>query len=370
MVKLRISYLFTKGLKMINDEQKKAYYQALLNKDKEYEGIFFVGVKTTGIFCRPTCTARKPKFESCDFFNTAQEALQASFRPCKRCDPLMYPESNKIIQTLIDAVQKDPSKRWAEKDLKKFAIDASTVRRQFKKRFGMTFVSYARAIRVGLAMKQIKTGGSVMEAQVLTGYESSSGFRDAFSKVMGTLPKASAQNQFLRADWLDTPLGTIIAIADDQFLYLLDFVNRKGLEREIERLSTTTKMQIVPGQSKAITLIKGELEQYFSGNLKEFKTPLYLPGTPFQQLVWSELKKIPFRQTCSYSELAAKIQKPTARRAVARANGANQFVIVIPCHRVVNSNGKLGGYSAGIARKEWLLKHEKTMNQEIIKKDS
>src|SRR5688572_5460580 len=131
---------------MITAETKLEYYQALINKKAEYEGVFYVGVKTTGAFCRPTCPARKPKFENCEFYETPQQALLASFRPCKRCRPLSNPNQvSKLIRTLVDAVESYPEKRWTEMDLRELSIDGSTARRQFKKRFGMTFVKYARA---------------------------------------------------------------------------------------------------------------------------------------------------------------------------------------------------------------------------------
>jgi len=344
---------------MITAENKKEYYEALLAKNTEYEGVFFVGVKTTGVFCRPTCPARKPKLENCEFFESAQEALLASFRPCKRCRPLSHPNHvSKLIQKLVKAVEENPEKRWKDKDFEELAVDASTARRQFKKRFGMTFVEYARARRMGLAMKQIRKGEAVIEAQLSTGYESSSGFRDAFSRIMGAAPSKLGQSSILKAAWLDSPLGPMLAIANEEALYLLEFVDRRGLEREIERLRRKTKSAIIPGHTPAINSIEKELDLYFKGQLKEFKTSICLLGSPFQKHVWAELVKIPPGETRSYSEIANAIKRPTAFRAVARANGANQLAIIIPCHRVINSNGELGGYGGGLTRKEWLIKHE------------
>lgn len=338
---------------------KKTYYQALLTKNVEYEGVFYVGVKTTGIFCRPTCTARKPKFEHCEFFKTAEQALIASYRPCKRCQPLSHPNQvSKVIQRLVQAVEENPEKRWKDSDFRKLAVDASTARRQFKKRFGMTFVSYARARRMGIAMKQIREGHTVIDTQLAAGYKSGSGFRDAFSKIMGA-PPSSKNHAVLKAAWLDTPLGPMIAISNDELLYLLEFVERRGLEREVERLRARTKSAIIPGNTAPIDSIQKELSLYFNGKLTEFKTPLFYVGSPFQQRVWDELRKIPYGETLSYLGLAKAIGKPTASRAVARANGTNQIAIVIPCHRVINSNGELGGYAGGVSRKEWLLNHEK-----------
>ncbi len=345
---------------MITDENKAEYYQALLSKKTDYEGVFFVGVTTTGVFCRPTCPARKPKFENCEFFETAQQALLASFRPCKRCRPLSHPNQvSELVQMLVEAVEANPEKRWKDRDFQELCVDASTARRQFQKRFGMTFVEYARARRMGLAMKQIRAGDPVIEAQLSSGYESGSGFRDAFSRIMGMPPSKSGNHHVLKASWLDTRLGPVIAIADEERLYLLEFVDRRGLEREVERLRQRTKSAIVPGCTTPIDMVEKELHQYFAGKLSQFKTPLFLLGSPFQKHVWEELQKIPPGETRSYSDIAIAVGRPMAFRAVAQANGANQIAILIPCHRVINANGELGGYGGGLTRKKWLLNHEK-----------
>ncbi len=344
---------------MYSSNQKKQFYKALIEKNSEYEGIFYVGVKTTGVFCRPTCSARKPKFENCEFFNTTKEALVAAFRPCQRCRPLSHPNQvSFVVQTLVDAIEKNPEKRWKSSDFRQLSIDESTARRQFKKRFGMTFVEYARARRMGLAMKQIRSGHAVIDAQLLAGYESSSGFRDAFSRTMGSAPTQSS-NLILKAAWIDTQLGPMIAIADDMELYLLEFADRRGLEREIERLRKRMKAAIIPGETPVIKKITKELMDYFNGKNADFKTPLKLMGSDFQKSVWAALRKIPPGETRSYLDTAKAVGKPTAFRAVANANGANQLAIIIPCHRVINNNGELGGYGGGISRKQWLIDHEK-----------
>ena len=345
---------------MITLEIQKEYYQALLNKTTAYEGVFYVGVKTTGVFCRPTCPARKPKFEHCEFFETAQQALLASYRPCKRCLPLSQPRQvSTTVQQLVEAVEANPEKRWKGEDFQELSIHASTARRQFQKRFGMTFVEYARARRMGIAMKQIRAGHPVIDVQLATGYDSSSGFRDAFSRIMGVPPILSGTIRTLKASWLDTCLGPMLAIADEDALYLLEFVDRRGLEREIERLRQKTQAAIVPGVSSPISSIEHEVRAYFAGTLKVFQTPVHLLGTPFEERVWHELLKIPPGQTRSYADIAKALGQPSAFRAVARANGANQLAIIIPCHRVIQANGNFGGYGGGLARKRWLIEHEK-----------
>jgi AraC family transcriptional regulator of adaptative response/methylated-DNA-[protein]-cysteine methyltransferase len=213
---------------------------------------------------------------------------------------------------------------------------------------------------MGLAMKQTPAGDRIIEAQLNTGYESESGFQDAFFKIIEASPtKFNPQNKILQASWLNTKLGPMIAIADEAELYLLEFVDRRGLDRNIGKLRLRTKAVIIPGITDPIQSITLELESYFEGKLTQFKTPLHVLGSPFQKLVWDELMRIPYGQTRSYKEQAASIGKNRAYRAVANANGANQIAIVVPCHRIINSNGSLGGYGGGITRKEWLIEHEK-----------
>ncbi|TDL31319.1 bifunctional transcriptional activator/DNA repair protein Ada [Jeotgalibacillus sp. S-D1] len=352
---------------MITAELQREYYEALINKKSEYEGIFYAGVKTTGVFCRPTCPARKPKYENCEFFETAQEALLASFRPCKRCRPLSHPNHvSDVVRTLVEAVEENPEKRWRDADFRELSIDASTARRQFNKRFGMTFVEYARARRMGIAMKHIREGKPVIDAQLSTGYESSSGFRDAFSRIMGASPTLSGEHKVLKAAWIDTRLGPMLTIADDDGLYLLEFVDRRGLEREVERLRLKMKAAIIPGITPPIALIEEELTRYFNGELTHFTAPVHMTGSPFQLRVWGELLDIPAGETRSYADIAAALGKPTAFRAVANANGSNQLAIIIPCHRVIRLNGDLGGYAGGLTRKKWLLNHERKINSGVL----
>ncbi|HUQ53809.1 MAG TPA: trifunctional transcriptional activator/DNA repair protein Ada/methylated-DNA--[protein]-cysteine S-methyltransferase [Gammaproteobacteria bacterium] len=335
-------------------------YTALLGRDADYEGVFYVGVRTTGIFCRPTCPARKPKRENCEFFTDAQSALLAAYRPCARCRPLSHPnETSDVVRKLVAAVESDPTKRWRDADFDALAVHASTARRQFQKRFGMTFVEYARARRLGSAFKSIRAGERVIDAQLDAGFESSSGFRDAFARIMGAPPARSTRALF--AAWLDTPLGPMTAIADEEALYLLEFVDRRGLEREIERLRLRHKAGIAPGRTAPIIQIEQELADYFAGRSTTFETPIARSGSPFQNAVWDALLTIPPGETWSYAQLARVVGRPKAVRAAGTANGCNQLAIVIPCHRVITSAGELGGYAGGVPRKRWLLEHERRM---------
>lgn len=163
----------------------------------------------------------------------------------------------------------------------------------------------------------------------------------------------------LKKAFIKTPIGSMIAIASETALYLLDFADKKGINQEIEKLQIVTHSTIVNGYPAPITSIEAELTHYFSGSLTIFTTPLYLTGTPFQQRVWQELQKIQYGETCSYAQIAQALGKPKAYRAVARANSANILPIIFPCHRVIHATGSLSGYSGGAERKAWLLHHEK-----------
>ncbi len=158
---------------------------------------------------------------------------------------------------------------------------------------------------------------------------------------------------------LYTPVGAMIALADNKKLWALQFVEDGSLEQKLQVLGKQLQATITPQRNAIIDLIEAELQQYFTGNRKEFTVPMEIQGSLFQKLVWNELQTIPFAATRSYSEVASAIGKPGSHRAVGRANGANRFVVIIPCHRVIYIDSTVGGFNGGIARKQWLLHHEK-----------
>jgi AraC family transcriptional regulator of adaptative response/methylated-DNA-[protein]-cysteine methyltransferase len=239
-------------------------------------------------------------------------------------------------------------------------IDPSTARRQFRKYFGMTFQAYHRARRMGLALHEIRSGESVIGAQLDHGFDSASGFWEAFKQIFGTPPSRARQVDCLFARWIDTPLGAMLALADDAGLYLLEFVDRRGLAAEITAIRRKTGSFIVPGNNSHLEKIGEELKSYFAGTLNKFTVPLMVTGSPFEEAVWKLLQTIPPGKTWSYSQLAKKLDKPGASRAVGRANGRNCLAIIIPCHRVIRADGQLCGYGGGVWRKQWLLDHEQT----------
>jgi AraC family transcriptional regulator of adaptative response/methylated-DNA-[protein]-cysteine methyltransferase len=336
-----------------------AMYRALLNRDASFEGIFFVGVRTTGIFCRPTCSARKPARQNVDFFATSAEALHDGYRPCLRCHP-MDPgkRAPDLVERLQAEVERAPGGRLTDKELAGLSIDPSTARRQFKRHFGMTFQAYHRARRMGLALREVQRGGRVEEARDGSGFESASGFREAFSRIFGDAPSAVKDRSCLVAERIDTPLGTMLAVADDAGLRLLEFAERRALETELQILRRRLRTNVVPGEHPHLIAIRKQMSDYFSGRRMEFNLPLAPVGSEFQMRVWELLRSIPVAETRSYSWMAKELGALGGQRAVGRANGTNMISIVIPCHRVIRADGNLCGYGGGLWRKKWLIDHE------------
>lgn len=335
-------------------------YQALLDRDARFDGQAYVCVKTTGIFCCLTCPARKPKPENCTFQATVGACLEAGFRPCKRCHPLRpTATADPAVGALLAALDARPEYRWSEADVVRLGFDLSTVRRSFKRQFGMTFLEMARQRRLRDGFETLVDGGKVIDAQLEARFESASAFRAAFAKVLGRAPGQLGRKSLLMADWITTPLGDMIAVSSKSHLHLLEFVERKALKSEIAKLDKYAKGDLGIGKTAPTEQIKAELGAYFAGRCAKFSTPLALDGSPFSREVWQQLQRIPAGTTCSYSEIAARIGRPSATRAVARANGANQIALVIPCHRVIGADGALTGYGGGLWRKQQLLEIER-----------
>ncbi|MBI4861788.1 MAG: bifunctional transcriptional activator/DNA repair protein Ada [Candidatus Riflebacteria bacterium] len=334
-------------------------YRALCDRDSSFEGVFYAGVRTTGIFCRPTCPARKPRSDNVEYFPSSRDALHAGYRPCGRCRPL---EKNvrppALLRRLCEMIEESPT-RITDLDLERSGVDPSTARRQFLRHYGMTFQAYQRARRMGLALHEVRGGSAVIDSQLDSGFESASGFWQAFKKVFGVPPVRAGLIDCLQARWIDTPLGAMLAVADAAGLHLLEFVDRRGLEREVASLRKRTGWAIVPGNNAHLERIREELDRYFEGVDTTFTVPLVLHGSPFQVRVWELLRTIRPGETWSYARLAREAGRPSAVRAVGHANGHNRLALVVRCHRVIRADGSLCGYGGGIWRKRWLLDHER-----------
>jgi AraC family transcriptional regulator of adaptative response/methylated-DNA-[protein]-cysteine methyltransferase len=333
--------------------------QAYLQRDPAYDGIFFLAVRTTGIFCRPSCGARKPQPRNVDFFVTAREALFAGYRPCKRCSPLTaVGEPPAWVRRLLEEVDRSPDRRIPDSAVRSLGIDPLRARRYFQKNYGMTFQAYSRGRRLGKALEQIRKGENLDDVTLGHGFESHSGFREAFGKTFGISPGKARSADCITVTWVESPLGPLVAGATEKHLVLLEFTDRRMLEAQFVTLRKAFKRPIVPGENAVLRKLRAELVRYFAGELKKFTVPLEFPGSEFQRRVWTKLLQIPHGKTISYEELADRIHAPHAQRAVGHANGLNRIAIVIPCHRVVNKNGELGGYGGGLWRKQRLLELE------------
>lgn len=330
--------------------------EAFLERDPEFDGVFVTGVHTTGIFCRTTCSARKPLPENVSFFGTSHEALLSGYRPCLRCRPLepagTPPE---WLRSLLADLEADPARRWTDRDVRTRGLSPERVRRWFKKHHGMTFQAYSRARRLGAALGQVRIGDRVSQAAFEVGYDSLSGFQEAFRRYFGDSPTHLDRATVVHVDRITTPLGPMLVGASDSALCLLEFVDRRALASQISRIRTRLRAVFVPGTNDVIEETRRQLGDYFVGRLTTFDLPLELCGTDFQRDVWLALGQIPYGETRSYADTALAIGRGAAVRAVGRANGMNALAIVVPCHRVVGADGRLTGYGGGLWRKQRLL---------------
>ncbi len=331
-------------------------YDAMGKQSNLYEGVFITAVKTTGIFCRPSCRARKPKPKNVLFFDTAKEAIQHGYRPCKICKPMekMY-ETPGYIKSIMKELHESPFLRIKDMDLKKRGIEPDQIRRWFKKHHNITFHAYQRMLRINSAFKDIKRGESITNSAFNNGYSSLSGFSDSCRSIFGGSASESKHKITINITRFTTPLGPMFACATDEGICLLEFTDRKMLETEFKDLCKRLNAVILPGENDNLGRVQSELSEYFAGERRLFTVALHTPGTDFQQSVWKALQEIPYGETRTYKQQAIAVGNPNGVRAVASANGYNRVAIIIPCHRVIGSDGQLTGYGGGVYRKKWLL---------------
>lgn len=352
----------------------QAMYDALLRRDSDYEGRFIAAIKTTGIFCRPTCAARKPRPENVEYFAGPIEARHAGYRACRRCRPEEDVAAVRGVPAWVEELKHEvedrPERRITGRDLRARGLDPSTVRRAFLSHYGVSFQAFARSRRVGVALAAVREGSKLARASVSAGYSSESGLREAINRLLGSAPGSrggTARPGVVAARWIETPIGAMLALADDRGLRVLDFVDRRGLERHVVRTRARLGVVIAGQDHPHLDAIASELGSYFRGQstlgFGRAAPPVPLApavgGTAFQQSVWAQLRTIPPGRTRTYAQQAAAIGRPTAVRAVARANGENILGLIVPCHRVIGSDGSMTGYGGGVWRKRWLLEHER-----------
>lgn len=337
-------------------------YNIILNRDTSYENIFITAVKTTGIFCRPSCPARKPKMENVKFYNSINEAIINGYRPCKVCKPMEQAQiTPNYIKNILKELNDNPFLKIKDYDLRRRGIEPNTIRRWFKKHYNMTFQAYQRMLRINIGFNKISNGESVTNTAFDLGFESLSGFNSSYQNVVGNSPSQADKKSIINIIRFTTPLGPMFGCATTKGVCLFEFTNRRMLETEFKDLTKRLNAVILPGENHHLKQLKKEISEYFEGTRKTFTVALDAPGTTFQKGVWKILKMIPYGKTWSYQEQAIRLNAPKAVRAVANANGHNRISIIIPCHRVIGKDGNLIGYGGGLERKKWLLDFERNI---------
>ncbi len=332
----------------------KEKYDAI-SKNSPHDGSFVTGVITTGIFCKPSCRAKKPLEKNVIFYDTPEQAIKNGFRPCKICKPMdLEGEAPTYIVKIIAELQDDPYLKLKDFDLRQRDIEPNKIRRWFKANHGMTFHAYQRMLRINKAYNQIKGGNSVTNTAFGLGYDSLSAFNENWKHIFGKAPK-QADKTVINIIRFTTKLGPMYACATSKGLCLLDFTDRRMLETEFKDLCKRLSAVILPGANKYLDLVQTQVAEYLEGERETFNIPLDAPGTEFQKKAWEMLQQIPYGEKWSYKQQAIELNKPKAIRAVASANGYNRIAFIIPCHRVVGSDGSLVGYGGGLKRKKWLL---------------
>jgi AraC family transcriptional regulator of adaptative response/methylated-DNA-[protein]-cysteine methyltransferase len=331
-------------------------YAAVERRDASFEGIFFTAVRTTGVFCRPNCPARTPAREYVEFFPSARDAIFAGYRPCLRCRPLEPAgAAPDWLRPLLDEIEAEPTGRIRDAELRRRGLEPERVRRWFLRHYGMTFQAFQRGARLAGALARLRAGAAVTDTALDSGFESLAGFNEAFQRLLGTAPSRSGGAGLLHARRILTPLGPMIAVAGAAGLCLLEFSDRRLLEVQLKRIAKAFRAPLTPAPNAAVEQAEEELAAYFRGELRKFAVPLLFAGSEFQRAAWRALETIPYGETRSYGDQARAIGRPSAVRAVARANGDNPLAIIVPCHRVVGSDGELTGYGGGLWRKRYLL---------------
>ena len=321
---------------------------AVLECDGAYDGRFFYAVRSTGVYCRPSCKSRPPKPENVEYFDSAAEAEAAGYRPCKRCRPDMpeYGPDKDTAERVGELIALHlANAQELRKALSQVGLSRAQLTRVFERRYGVPIKQYADALRIQRAKSLLGGGATATEAASAVGMDSAA-FSAFFRRQTGMTPReyASRQGGGETACIVASPLG-LLRIAE----------SAKG----IAGIAFAREGDAEPVRGKFIPEAKRQLDEYFAGRRREFDLPLDLRGTEFQKRVWAELMRIPYGETRSYQDIAAALGNAGASRAVGTANNRNPALIIVPCHRVVGKDGRLVGYAGGLERKEYLLRLER-----------
>lgn len=341
--------------------ETNVYWKAVETNDARFDGAFVFGVKTTGIFCKPSCSARKPKRENVEFFDEVERAERNGFRACLRCKPKLANAADPQVEMVLRACEMmDMDDQLSLNDLgAELGLSASHLQRTFKDILGISPKKYAEVKRLERFKREIKEGSDVVTAMYEAGYGSSSRLYEKASKNLGMTPaiyKKGGKGMNINYIITDCELGKLLVARTPRGICSVTFGDsvkelREGLAKEFPKAEIAEDEKDLKNAVDSIT-------KYLQGKNKRLILPLDLQATAFQMQVWDFLKKIPYGETRSYSEVAESLGDKKKVRAVAQACAKNRVAVVIPCHRVVASNGKLSGYRWGVERKKALLEGE------------
>ena len=330
-------------------------WAAFMRRDRSWDGRVIGAVRTTGIYCKPSCPARRPKREHVEFFGTAEEARTAGYRSCLRCKPDEVGRDRDAIAKAVAIIERSEE----QPSLGDLAVAVGYAphhfQRLFKRDLGVSPAEYARALRSRRAEAALQQNGRVTDAIYDAGYQSPSGFYSDAKERLGMTPSAwreGGRGETIRWTSFDSPLGTMLIAATSKGICRLTFDDSEAsLRRQFPNAT------IVKDDGGLKMLVEGALMAIERPNAAP-DLPLDVAGTAFQEAVWRQLRKIRLGETRSYAQIAAAIGQPKAVRAVGTANGDNHVAVLIPCHRVIRSDGTLGGYAGGLDRKRKLLAAE------------
>jgi AraC family transcriptional regulator of adaptative response/methylated-DNA-[protein]-cysteine methyltransferase len=347
------------------DSSSDARWQAVLSRDAAADGKFVFGVTTTGIYCRPTCPARRPRRDNVRFFDSPQAAEQAGLRACFRCKPVGSPEGPRLVERICRHIEAHSDEKITLAKLSQaVGISPFHLQRVFKSEMGISPRQYLESLRFskfkrGLrASRQPGGNGAVTEAIVDAGYSSPSRLYETARKKLGMTPRrfhAGAPDEELRFTTFQSELGEMLLVASSAGLCGVQFLTGQSPEGALKSEYSRANFTRDDAGLRGWTLL---MEELLAGRQPSKSISLDIRGTAFQQRVWQVLQRIPAGKTQTYTEVACAIGKPKAVRAVANACGSNRLAVVIPCHRVIHSNGEVSGYRWGTDRKKRLLGNE------------
>jgi AraC family transcriptional regulator, regulatory protein of adaptative response / methylated-DNA-[protein]-cysteine methyltransferase len=341
------------------DEER---WQAVKRRDLAFDGTFLFAVRTTGVYCRPSCASRPAKRENVSFFSTAAEAEKAGYRACKRCRPDQLGAPDPQMQAVKRACERIETAEEAPK-LAELAASAGLspyhFHRVFKALTGVTPKAYAAETRARRAADKLRTAETVTEAIYDAGFNSSSRFYENTAARLGMTPGAvrrGGAGAVIRFAVGEASLGAVLVAATDKGVCAITLGDDpEALVRDLQ--DRFPRAEFKGGDAEFERTI-AEVVGLVEAPAQRLDLPLDIRGTAFQQKVWAALQTIPPGKTATYKEIARAIGQPTAVRAVAQACGANPLAIAIPCHRVVRSDGDLSGYRWGVERKRELIARE------------